>query len=316
MKEIGGYMELEHFSGEEFYPEDVTLNNARSALLYILRARNAEKVWLPCYLCESVRKMLIREGIAFEEYHVDSDFLPQFNETLTAGEYLYVVNYFGLLSPEKEQKLSTRFHNVIFDHVQAFFQRPISGVDTVYSCRKFFGVPDGGYAVTAAVLHQSLKQDKSMDRFRHLLGRFEGTAAIEFYDDFKQNDHSFLNSELLAMSELTHNLLRAIHYAHVQLQREENYRVLNDMLGAKNSLNLTLPNGPYAYPFYCENGLVIKKLLAQKGIFVPTLWPNVLEQGSELERDYAANILPLPCDQRYSAEDMLRVVEEVRKCIG
>lgn len=316
MKEIGGYMELEHFSGEEFYPEDVALNNARSALLYILRARNAEKVWLPCYLCESVRKMLIREGIAFEEYHVDSDFLPQFNETLTAGEYLYVVNYFGLLSPEKEQKLSTRFHNVIFDHVQAFFQRPISGVDTVYSCRKFFGVPDGGYAVTAAVLQEPLKQDKSMDRFRHLLGRFEGTAAGEFYDDFKQNDHSFLNSELLTMSDLTHNLLRAIHYAHVQLQREENYRVLNDMLGAKNSLNLTLPNGPYAYPFYCENGLVIKKLLAQKGIFVPTLWPNVLEQGSELERDYAANILPLPCDQRYSAEDMLRVVEEVRKCIG
>lgn len=309
-------MELEHFSGEEFYPEAAALNNARSALLYILRARNAKKVWLPYYLCESVRKMLISKGIVFEEYHVDADFLPQFNKTLTTGEYLYVVNYFGLLSPEKEQQLSDRFHNVIFDHVQAFFQRPISDVDTVYSCRKFFGVPDGGYAVTASVLQQSLNQDKSTDRFRHLLGRFEGATAREFYDDFKQNDRSFLNSELLAMSELTHNLLRAIHYAQVQRKREENYRILHDEFEMKNSLMLTQPNGPYAYPLYCENGLLIKKLLAQKGIFVPTLWPNVLEQGSELERDYAANILPLPCDQRYSADDMLRVVEEVQKCIG
>lgn len=316
MKEIGGYLELEHFSGEEFYPEAVSLNNARSSLLYILRARNAKKVWLPFYLCESVRKMLIREGIAFEEYHIGADFLPLFDETLPAGEYLYVVNYFGLLSPEREQQLSDHFHNVIFDHVQAFFQRPVPCTDTVYSCRKFFGVPDGGYAATTAVLQQSINRDKSMDRFRHLLGRFEGTTASEFYDDFKRNDHAFLSSGLLAMSELTHNILRAIDYDRVQKQRALNFRFLSDALGDKNGLNLSAPIGPYAYPFYCRNGLQVKKELAQKGIFVPTLWPNVLQEGNALERDYAANILPLPCDQRYREDDMRRVASEVLKAIA
>ena len=34
----------------------------------------------------------------------------------------------------------------------------------------------------------------------------------------------------------------------------------------------------------------------------------------ELEKDYAENILPLPCDQRYDTEDMKKVIEEVLEC--
>ena len=38
--------------------------------------------------------------------------------------------------------------NVIIDNVQAYFQRPIEGFDTLYSCRKYFGVPDGAVLYT------------------------------------------------------------------------------------------------------------------------------------------------------------------------
>ena len=34
-----------------------------------------------------------------------------------------------------------------------------------------------------------------------------------------------------------------------------------------------------------------------------------------LEFDYAANILPLPCDQRYSPEDMDIVAEVLKLCL-
>ena len=117
------------------------------------------------------------------------------------------------------------------------------------------------------------------------------------------------------MSRLTHNILSAVNYAHVQAARGRNYAVLESVLGSHNAMKLKMPVGPFAYPFYCRNGLQVKNGLAQNGIFVPTLWPNVLEQGNELERDYAANILPLPCDQRYDSDDMLRVAEEVLQCI-
>ena len=102
-----------------------------------------------------------------------------------------------------------KYKNIIFDNIHAFFQKPVEGVDTIYSCRKFFGVPDGGYLSTDVVLREQLPKDISTDRMKHILGRFEGKAS-DFYADFKANDHSFATLELREMSELTHNLLRGI----------------------------------------------------------------------------------------------------------
>ena len=195
--------------------------------------------------------------------------------------------------------------------VQAFFQRPIPGGDTVYSCRKFFGVPDGGYALTDARLEQPLAQDRSQGRFRHLLGRFEGPSASAYYEDFKRCEIAFEDDDLLEMSPLTQNLMRGIDYEAIRQTREENYKILHGGLAIHNPLHPCAPIGPYVYPFYCKDGTAVRKKLAQEKIFVPTLWPNVLEVGNDLERDYAANILPLPCDQRYKPEDMLRIVEEL-----
>lgn len=41
---------------------------------------------------------------------------------------------------------------IILDNTQSFFQKPISGIDTIYSCRKYFGVPDGAYLSTNILL--------------------------------------------------------------------------------------------------------------------------------------------------------------------
>ena len=87
------------------------------------------------------------------------------------------------------------------------------------------------------------------------------------------------------------------------------------MPGNKNLLMMQCPPGPFAYPFYTKNGMTIKKQLAKKEIYAATYWPNVLETGLDTETDLAENILPLPCDQRYTAEDMRRVAETLQECI-
>ena len=70
------------------------------------------------------------------------------------------------------------------------------------------------------------------------------------------------------------------------------------------------------YPFWCENGAAVRKLLAEKKIYIPTLWPNVLElDGCSLEKEYAKNILPLPIDQRYGEEDIERVANELKNAL-
>lgn len=310
MKEIGGYFGLERFSGREYHSGLIALNNGRCCLLYLLKARNIRKLWLPRYLCDSVSGICARYGFKFDYYSIGPDFLPADEVHLEENEYLYVVNYFGQLSNLQAQALKNRYGRIIFDNVHAFFQPPVPGIDTIYSCRKFFGVPDGGYLSTDITLPEALEKDLSRDRMKHILGRFEG-AASEYHADFKSNDQRFQTLPLRQMSELTHNLLRAIDYDSTIARRNDNFSALHRALGHINPLPLHTPDGPYAYPFYCENGMEVKKALARQKIYVATLWPNVLETGSPLEQDYTRNILPLPCDQRYDARDMQRVADAI-----
>lgn len=316
MKEIGGYLELEILSGSgEYYPNLIALNSGRNALAYLIQAKHIQKLYIPGFLCDTIPLLCEREHIPFERYDIDAQFRPVFEKELELGAYFYLVNYYGQLSDEEILFWKQKYDRVIVDHVQAFFQKPLDGIDAIYSCRKFFGVPDGAYLATDTFLEEPLPVDVSAGRMGHVLGRFDAGSARDYYKASQENNRGFRDLELRAMSRLTHNILGAVDYAHVQAARERNYAVLDRALGSQNALKLKMPVGPFAYPFYCWNGLQIKKELARKGIFVPTLWPNVLEQGNELEQDYVANILPLPCDQRYDSEDMLRVAEEIFQCI-
>lgn len=314
MKEIGGYFGLECFGGREYHEELTGVNSGRNALLYILKVRQYHKLYIPRFLCDSVCQLCRREGYAFEEYPIGADFLPVFDRDLQPGEALYVVNFYGQIGNDQALRMKKRWGNLIFDNVQDFYRKPAPGVDTVYSCRKFFGVPDGGYvACDGPAL--TLEPDSSRDRMTHILGRFEETGSA-FYGQFQKNDELFYELPLREMSPLTRNLLRAVDYDAVRCTRNENYAMLHAALGDCNGLQLTAPDGPYCYPFYCKGGMDIKRALAAEKIYVATLWPNVRIHEGTLEKDYAENILPLPCDQRYTKEDMKRIAEKVAACLA
>lgn len=310
--EVGGYLELERSTGKAYYEDLIAVNSGRNALLYILKARNVKKLYIPSFLCDSIYKLCEREGILYEFYAVDETLRPTFNKSLGADEWLYIVNFYGQLSNREIKSYQRRYRNIICDNVQAFFRRPVKSVDTVYSCRKFFGVPDGGYVSTNAQLTDSLPQDLSADRMTHILGRFEHNGS-DFYRDFQENDEKFYVLELRSMSPLTQNLLHAVDYKRIKRIRNRNFRYLHKALGHKNKLKLQMPIGPYCYPFYCEDGAKIRKKLVQSRIYIPTLWPNVLEEGTALERTLAANILPIPCDQRYSTTDIMHILENLKE---
>lgn len=311
--EIGGYFGLESFSGTEYYPSLIKLNSARNALLYLLKARNIDKLYIPRYLCDTVSALCDRYGYCYEYYSVGSDFMPVFDISLAEDAWLYVVNYYGRLSNETICVLQQKHKRLIVDNVQAFFQPPSPGIDTLYSCRKFFGVPDGAYLSTDAVLEENIPVDTSWDRMKHILGRFEETGAA-FYGDFQKNDEKFYELELRWMSALTQNILRAVDYEAVRQRRNENYQTLAQALNTFNLLPACAVDGPYCYPFYCKNGQQVRKLLATQKIYIPMLWPNVPTIGNALEYDYAQNILPLPCDQRYTQEDMQRLITTLKVC--
>lgn len=317
LTEIGGYFGLEDLVHKEYHPELLALNTARNTLYYAIKAYKINKIFIPYYLCNSIENMLTKNNLLFEKYHIEENFEPILNTKLETDEYILVVNYYGQICEDRAQVLAKKYENVILDNTHAFFQSPLEGMPTFYSCRKFFGVPDGAYLATEHILNVEFETDVSKNRMKHLLGRYEGSAS-DHYCDFKQNDRALANEPIKLMSRLTRNILGAIEYQKVIDRRNENFEYLNEKLKDKNSLELVIPNGPFAYPFYSENAVNIRRKLAEKKIYIPTLWPNVIENegSSELEKRYAQNILPIPCDQRYDIYAMDILLKELITCIS
>lgn len=314
--EIGGYIEFPHYIGSVFHNQAIALNCARNCLVYVIEAKNIKKIAIPRFLCGSVERTCRNNNVEVNYYSIGIDFLPQTME-IEKDVWLYLVNYYGQIDNEKIREIKKKKKNLIVDNVEAFFQLPVEGVDTIYTCRKYFGVPDGGFLYTDSVLDRSLEEDRSAERMTHLLGRFENTAS-GFYSIYKENESIFKDLPLRKMSRLTANIMRSYDYDQIKAIREENYNYLNENLIRYNKLIPDIPQGPFMYPLYVSNGNEVRTELQKKKIYIPTLWPDVLNNCDEtdLEYDMAKNILPLPCDQRYDLETMKYLVWEVERCLN
>lgn len=247
------------------------------------------------------------------EYEVTRNFLPDYSTIhLQEGDFLYLVDYYGQLTDAHiEEALGFCGKRLVVDEVQNFFRMPIEGVDTLYSCRKFFGVPDGAYLYTNVQLSREIAQDESRHRMTHVLGRAERPAS-EYYTSYTENDKAFVDEPVKLMSPITHDILRAIDYGQAKERRTRNFRLLDNLLGDLNELSPSTPEGAYMYPLLIsEEAVVIRAQLQRSKIYVPTLWPNSAKLGGTTGM-LSRNILPLPVDQRYDESDMAYVAEYVR----
>lgn len=315
MKEIGGYIELDRYSLPLLHEGAIALNCARNALAYLIRAKKIRKIIIPKFLCDSVMKACKREGAEIRYYAIGLDLLPCGVE-LGDGEWLYLVNYYGQLDNSVIKSYKEKYDRVIVDNVQAYFQPPVDGVDTIYTCRKFFGVADGAFLYTDVCLDGELERDESHKRMSFLLGRFERTAS-EFYSEYVKNNDMLEDEDVKFMSRLTDNLLRGIDYDTVKKVRRENFALLHERLAPINGLELNIPDGAFMYPLYVKDGARARAELQKIKIYIPTLWPDVYDicGEDELEYDMAKNILSLPCDQRYGKEDMEYIVQKIKECV-
>lgn len=307
--EIGGYMEFESYNHPMLHSDGIKLNCGRNCLAYLIRIQQIKKIALPYFMCDSVRNVCEKYGVTIRWYHVDLSFRPERME-LEEDEWLYLMNYYGQMTPEQIRAYVGAYQRVIVDNTQAYFAEPISGTDTIYTCRKFFGVPDGAILYTNGELPQmELEVDESFERMHFLMGRFERSAS-EFYQESVSNNQLFEEAPIKKMSRLTENLLHGIDYDYVKKRRTENYAHLYERLAALNHLHLRLVEGAFSYPLLLEHGAEVRKYLIDRKIFVPTLWPNVLQEVPchALEYQMAENILPIPCDQRYTVENMEYIV--------
>jgi hypothetical protein len=117
------------------------------------------------------------------------------------------------------------------------------------------------------------------------------------------------------MSKLTKALLCNIDYEFVKKKRIENFLVLHGPLQAHNGTKIFLDDKsvPMIYPFRTGNVAFRKKLIEHK-IYIATYWPNIFNWSNEnmLEYSLAKQIMPLPIDQRYDGNMLLKIIKLIK----
>lgn len=143
---IGGYFPLETaLISQTLYSDAQCFSSARAAFYALLKKGQPSALWMPRWICNAMLSPAETLGIPVRFYSLDAAFAPADDLQPENGDWVLAVNYFGLVD-NLAQSLMERFNpqQIVWDHSQAFFSAPQLGLATIYSPRKFFGVPDGG----------------------------------------------------------------------------------------------------------------------------------------------------------------------------
>lgn len=319
IREIGGYFELELDNRGGFIHDDgLLVNTGRNALELILRNLPSDsKVYVPKYTCDVVLEPFAKLGIPYILYSVNKSLELNIDLQLGDNEYLLYTNYFGVKDSYVRQLVEIYPGKLIVDNAQALYASPTEMC--FYSPRKFVGIPDGGIAyLNKQISLEEYEQDYSYDRCSHLLKRLDIDAGAG-YSDFKTTANMLRSQPITRMSNLTKALLGSIDFAKIRTIRLENFRALHSVLKDNNKLVIEGFNElscPMVYPFMTDD-ITLRQRLINNKIFVAKYWPNIYDCCDEGDVEYTMcqSILPLPIDQRYSKEELNRILTLINnKC--
>lgn len=223
MQPIGGYFELADREEGNGFPHSngILLNTGRNAFEYILRCCSDVKgVYLPYYTCEVLLEPLKKLHIRWAFYHINSKFEIVEDIQPKAGEYIIANNYFGIKDAYIQILAEKYGDHLIVDCAQAFFAKPVSGIKSFYSTRKYVGVADGGVAYGVIGKYSLLyDEDDSSLHDSHLRIRKEEGAEAGFRD-YQQNENKLGNQPIRLMSRNTRDILWHIDYDKCKLNEE------------------------------------------------------------------------------------------------
>lgn len=311
MRAIGGYLGMEVGEGGPYHAGAIPLNLGRHALEMVIKARGYRRMHVPRFTCDVLKEPLERCGVEVAFHALDDRMDPLVDPSgLDRDEGLLVTNYFGL-KDRMIAGLAQRCSNLIVDNAQSFYSMPLPGVDTFYSCRKFFGVADGGYLYTDAPIARELQRDESFGRYEHLLRSWD-RGAEDGYPFFQENEARMVGLPLRGMSRLTERVMSGIDHSGIAARRRGNRDRLHAQLGSRNLLSIdpAAADVPMVYPLLDADATLRDRLFAGK-VYTPRYWPGLLgpvEPGTP-EHRFVNDIVHLPVDQRYGAADMDRILD-------
>ena len=131
-----------------------------------------------------------------------------------------------------------------------------------------------------------------------------------------------LNKEHISVgiSSFSRSLINQMSFDFMKMKRRENFNCLYSLMNSDANTPIvnrlvTDAECPFSFPIIAENNRDKLQLwLADNGIYCPVLWP--LPEDVYLNYKVSAylsdNMLSIPCDQRYSVDDMEYIAKIIK----
>ena len=152
----------------------IELNTARNALRYVINAFQIEELYIPYYICPSLRNAVKKENCKIIFYHIDNNFRPV--QDFPENAFILYPNYFGICSTIVDE-LNSKYKNLIVDNAHSFFSEP-KGIASFNSLRKFFPtLRDGSFLYTTKLFNFDFIADNFFYDFNKL--SYEDTVKVK-----------------------------------------------------------------------------------------------------------------------------------------
>lgn len=304
--------------------------SGRSAIQAIIKElKDCHTVAMPSWCCDSMVKPFVDAGLEVQFYSVV--FKCELKQEISLdSDVLFLMDYFGYTSPAPE--LAGYKGIVIRDVTQSLFSTSYSDADYYFgSLRKWCGVWTGGYGWTGDG-HRLAEENG--DDFGYTVLREKAmqlkNSYIHGYIDVKGNgvtDKGYLKIFDKAEEVLEHVGIASADIRDIELAKKIDVEFIRSRRRANAAIlrsaftdwlmfpELRDTDCPTFVPVLVPDGKrdTLRSFLIKNDIYCPIHWP-VSDYHSLDERTEAIykNELSLVCDQRYTEEDMYRLVETIR----
>ena len=310
------------------------LSLGRTCFYSILEAIKKEigGILVPDYLCSSIAEVPVRIRMGIKHYHISPEFLPDMDEIgrliESSNEKLAIllISYFGLIDlNEIVLNIRARFPGVIIiiDDVQNYYGfGKYDDYDYCFSSyRKWFAVPDGADILRKKNMPETreyIEQGKYvayktsgniLKNYKNIIG---DEIAIELID---KGEELIDNYYLCGCSDVGKLLFKRLEFESIANTRKRNAAFLHNGL-VKIGIRHLYDDArvPLFIPIIIKNRDMVRNRLFEKCIFAPVHWP-VVDSNLQGDNELYKNELSLICDQRYTEEDMDRIIRVIEDAI-
>lgn len=296
--------------------------SGRSALQAIIAELGEVRiVSLPSWCCDSIIKPFVDAGISVAFYPVVVENGRVVQEVKTDNDVLFLMDYFGYTEPQPE--LSGYRGVVIRDVTHSQFSSTYSDADYYFgSLRKWCGVWTGGYAWSK----DGHRLENGIPDYDYITLRSRAMEMKKAYIEDEQGDKEYLkiydtaedcleNVGIALAADRDLELAQRLDVEVIKTRRKTNAEVLRSaFLDWLIFPDFTPKDAPMFVPVLVPDGKrdALRRYLIHNEIYCPIHWPvSEYHKMDERTAYIYQNELSLVCDQRYTEEDMNRMVDTI-----